>query len=126
VRALALPVGLPLLLAGCLNLGAPPVAQGPVVPIRFDSAGIAAVGTGQRIDFGRDRAGVIATMTRIQGSAPTELPCDRTTHQGFRWQNGPLLVFRNGAFAGWSTPDPSQAEDGQSSFGQTCAPLSIT
>ncbi|OAN75174.1 hypothetical protein A8B78_16580 [Jannaschia sp. EhC01] len=116
-------LALPLLLTACVSTGAPPVAQGPVVPIRFDSGGIEAVGTGQRIDFGRDRAGVIETMTRLQGRAPTELPCDAAANSAYRWQGGPLLVFRNGAFAGWSTPDPAQSANGDTRFGQTCVPL---
>lgn len=111
------------LVAGCVSTGAAPVAEGPVVPIRFDSRGIEAVGTGQRIDFGRDQAGVVETMTRLQGRAPVALPCDHSANAAFRWRDGPLLVFRNGAFAGWSIPDPAQSADGSTQFGQTCIPL---
>lgn len=123
MRSAALVVMLAGALTGCVSLGPAPVAEGPVVPVRFDSAGIEAVGTGQRIDFGRDRAGVIETMTRLQGSAPTELPCDASVNSAYVWQDGPLLVFRNGAFAGWSTPDPAQSAIEETRFGQTCTPL---
>jgi len=81
------------------------------------------VGTGQRIDFGRDQAGVLQTMTRLQGASPAELPCDDSANRAFRWRNGPMLVFRNGAFAGWSLNDPARSADGRTAFGQTCVPL---
>ncbi|WP_224816353.1 hypothetical protein [Hasllibacter sp. MH4015] len=119
-------LALPLVIAGCVGgQGAPDAPRGPVVPILFDGGGIEAVGTGQRIDFGRDQAGVIQTMTRLQGGAPTLLPCDVAALTAARWPGGPLLVFRNGAFAGWSIPDAAQSANGQSRFGQTCAPLAI-
>lgn len=114
------------LVGGCVSLGAPPVIEGPtgghVVPIRFDMGGIEAIGTGQRIDFGRDRAGVVETMTRLQGRAPTELPCDASDRSALQWPDGPLLVFYNGAFAGWRIPDAAQSATGDTAFGQTCAP----
>ena len=117
---------LAVLLAGCVGGTAPAPSEGPVVPIRFDSNGIEAVGTGQRIDFGRDLAGVQQTMTRLQGASPRVLPCDSITRSALRWDDGPLLVFENNAFVGWSTPDPAQSADGRTAFGQTCAPLAIT
>lgn len=117
-------LALPLLLAGCVGLGSAPLAEGPLVPFRFDTGGIEAVGTGQRIDFGRDRAGVIATMTRLQGGAPSELACDDAANVAYRWRDGPLLVFRGDAFAGWRTPDLTQSATGAGGFGQSCTPLS--
>lgn len=110
-------------LGGCVGTASAPVDDGPVVPIRFDSAGIEAVGTGQRIDFGRDRAGVRQTMTRLEGGAPVALPCDLSTRTALRWPDGPLLVFRNEAFVGWSTPNAAQSADGRTSYGETCMPL---
>ncbi|GAB5449378.1 hypothetical protein [Gymnodinialimonas sp.] len=113
-----------ILLTGCVSIGPAPVAPGPVVSIRFDTGGIEAVGTGQRIDFGRDRAGVIETMTRLQGSAPTPLPCDDSRRAAYRWQDGPLLVFRDDDFVGWSTPDLAQSATGAGTQGLSCTPIS--
>lgn len=114
---------LTLALSGCV--GAAPQATGPVAPIRFDASGIEVEGTGQRIDFGRDRAGVVETMTRLQGSAPRQLPCDNGTIAGYRWQDGPLLVFRNDAFVGWVTSDNERTFDGLGQYGVLCEPLAI-
>lgn len=106
-----------LLLAGCVGAGPAPVVEGPVVPLRYDVDGIEALGTGQRIDFGRDRAGVLQTMTRLQGASPTELPCDDPANRAYRWRDGPVLIFRNGAFAGWRLSDPARSADGRMAFG---------
>ena len=81
------------------------------------------MGTGQRIDFGRDQAGVTQTMTRLLGDAPRVLPCDLSTRTALRWPDGPLLVFRNSAFVGWSTPDAAQSVDGSGVGGENCTPL---
>ncbi|MEX3017647.1 hypothetical protein [Gymnodinialimonas hymeniacidonis] len=109
----------PLLLGACIGGAAPSVPDGPVYPVAFDARGIDVVGSGQRIDFGRAQAGVIETMTRLQGSAPTLLPCDRSNVTAARWRDGPLLVFRNGSFVGHGSPgSPGQA-------GETCAPLAV-
>ncbi len=107
----------PLLLGACIG-GAPvPVADGPVFPVAFDARGVDVVGSGQRIDFGRAQAGVIETMTRLQGDAPTILPCDQSNRAVARWRDGPLLVFRNGSFVGWSNEGAST--------GEACAPLAV-
>lgn len=109
---------LPVFLCGCIG-GAltPDVAQGPVYPVAYDARGIDVVGSGQRIDFGRAQAGVIDTMTRLQGASPQILPCDSSTRSAARWPDGPLLVFRNSSFVGWSA-DGAQT-------GEACAPLAI-
>ena len=108
----------PVLLAACVGGGgqAPPLDR-PVFPLAYDARGIDVVGSGQRIDFGRAQAGVIDTMTRLQGDAPRVLPCDGSTRSAARWRDGPLLVFRSGSFVGWST------ETGAA--GEACAPLAI-
>jgi hypothetical protein len=85
--------------------------------VAYDARGIDVVGSGQRIDFGRSQAGVIDTMTRLQGDAPTLLPCDNSSRNAARWDDGPLLVFRSGNFVGWSA-DGAQ-------MGEACAPLAI-
>lgn len=110
----------PLLLAACVGGGGgglAPVPDGPVFPVAYDARGIDVVGSGQRIDFGRAQAGVIDTMTRLQGAQPSLLPCDASTRSAASWRNGPLLVFRNGSFVGWSTT--------QGAAGEVCAPLAI-
>lgn len=83
----------------------------------YDARGIDVVGSGRRIDFGRAQAGVIDTMTRLQGDRPNLLPCDAAARSAARWRDGLLLVFRNGAFVGWQT------EHGAA--GETCAPLGV-
>ncbi|MBF9042734.1 hypothetical protein HKCCE4037_05320 [Rhodobacterales bacterium HKCCE4037] len=109
---------LPLVLAACVGgRGAAPVADGPVFPVAYDARGIDVVGSGQRIDFGRAQAGVIDTMSRLQGDRPAILQCDNASLTGASWSDGPILVFRNGSFTGWRT------ESGD--MGDTCAPLAI-
>lgn len=112
MRALALLVAL----GGCVSV-APSL---PIAPIQLDEAGIDVVGTGQRIDFGRDRAGVIQTMTRLRGDAPDETPCIDPSRRAFVWDGDVTLIFQNNAFAGWGALDPTLSNDGRSTFGQVC------
>lgn len=112
MRALALAV----LLGGCVSV-APSL---PVAPIQLDPGGIDVIGTGQRIDFGRDRAGVIRTMARLRGGAPEEIPCIDPTRRAFTWDSDVTLVFRNNAFAGWGALDPALSYDGRFTYGQVC------
>lgn len=103
-------------LGGCVSVA--PVA--PVAPIRLDTGGIEVVGTGQRIDFGRDRAGVIQTMTRLRGRAPDQASCVDPSRTAYVWDDDVTLVFRNNAFAGWAALDPALSYDGRFTFGQAC------
>ncbi len=108
---------IPLLLGACIGGTSPTVSDRPIFPVSYDAQGISVDGSGQRIDFGRAQAGVIETMTRLQGRAPTILPCDLSTRSAARWQDGPLLVFRNGNLVGWSNEG--------NGAGETCTPLAI-
>lgn len=110
-------LALALLLTGCVGAVAP---SAPVAPIRLDMGGIEVVGTGQRIDFGRDRAGVIQTMTRLRGGAPSQTPCLDPARTAYVWEDDVTLVFRNDAFAGWGALDPDLSFDGRFTFGQVC------
>lgn len=117
MRALAFAV----LLTGCVG-GLPDRAPtGPTVPIRLDSGGIEPLGTGLRIDFGRAQPGVIATMTRLQGDTPTMITtCASANVSAAEWDDGLRLVFRNGAFVGWFTPDTSRTANGATNHGEAC------
>lgn len=119
MRALAFAV----LLTGCVGgLGADRTPTGPTVPIQLDSGGIEPVGTGLRIDFGRAQPGVIDTMTRLQGDTPTLITdCASASVSAVQWDDGLRLVFRNGAFVGWFTPDVSRTTDGVTGHGEACA-----
>ncbi len=90
------------------------------MPIILDANGIEAVGTGRRIDFGRDRAGVVQTMTRLRGEAPDHLACTEPNITAVTWDDGLALVFRSSAFTGWGTRSPSLSYDGRSTFGAVC------
>lgn len=114
--ALAVP-----LLAGCMAAPTPSAPSGPVLPFQLDAGGIAVLGeAGGRIDFGRDAPGVIDTMTRLQGAAPASLACPDVRTTGAEWRDGLILVFRDGAFAGWATPDGTRSADGRTTQGAIC------
>lgn len=104
------------LLGGCVSA----VPSAPIAPIRLDARGIEVVGTGQRIDFGRDRAGVIQTMTRLRGGAPEQTPCVDAARTAFVWANDVTLVFRNDAFVGWGALNDALSYDGRLLFGEVC------
>ncbi len=91
----------------------------------FDAGGIDAVGTGRRIDFGRDGAGVIDTVSRLQGGRPVAVlsatDCGAEGITAARWDDGLTLVFRNGAFAGWRSPDAARSANGALGSGAACA-----
>ena len=121
-RAAALAAA-PLLLAACVGAGGgdptgsrPAVPDGPVFPVAFDEGGIDVVGSGQRIDFGRAQAGVIQTMTRLEGETPETAPCDAPGLGAAFWRGGALLVFRDGTFVGWRDADGRSA-------GTSCVPI---
>jgi hypothetical protein len=87
----------------------------------LDAAGIEAVGTGRRIDFGRDRAGVVQTMGRLQGAAPELTACSAPGVTAAQWRDGLVLVFVNNAFTGWRTDDLQVSATGAASAGTACA-----
>lgn len=105
-----------IVLGGCVSI-APSL---PTAPIRLDEGGIDVVGTGQRIDFGRDRAGVLQTMTRLRGGPPEETRCIDAATTAFVWDEDVTLVFRNGAFAGWGALNAALSYDGRFTFGAVC------
>lgn len=103
-------------LGGCISV-APSL---PIAPIQLDERGIDVVGTGQRIDFGRDRAGVIQTMTRLRGGAPDQTACIDPMRTAYVWGDDVTLVFRDNVFAGWAALDAALSYDGRFTFGQVC------
>ena len=112
-----------LLALGACVPGAPEV-RAPQPAIQLDAGGIAVLGTGlgtgQRIDFGRDGPGVIQTMTRLQGRAPERRDCPGGG-QALVWRGGLELVLVAGAFQGWQTDDPAQSATGALAAGARCA-----
>lgn len=97
--------GLILALAACAPAprAAPPPAYAP------DAGGIAILGTGQRIDFGRAEAGAIAAVTRLQGQAPDDRVACPSGATAVRWADGLSLHVADGAFLGWAAPDGTTA-----------------
>lgn len=115
-----------LALAGCVGaVPEPEVSGGPVVPILLDGGGIEPMGTGLRIDYGRDGPGVIDTVSRLQGAGParqlTSAECGAPGITAAQWSDGLILVFRNGAFAGWRSPDATRSGTGALANGAACA-----
>jgi hypothetical protein len=99
------PLALALALAACTPTteAARPPAYAP------DAAGIALVGSPQRIDFGRAEAGTIAAVTRLEGRGPAATAACAGGGTAVRWASGLSLHFRGGAFLGWAQPDGSAA-----------------
>ncbi|MBK1636145.1 hypothetical protein [Rhodovulum adriaticum] len=96
-------------LAACAP--APPDKGG--VSFRPDAGGLSVPETGQRVDFGRAPAGVIAPLAREMGP-PDGLPlanCPEGIAQRLRW-GGLELTFTDVQFVGWR-------QDGASA-GQVC------
>ncbi|MEJ6392945.1 hypothetical protein V8J82_06755 [Gymnodinialimonas sp. 2305UL16-5] len=96
----------------------------PILPFRLDPGGIEPLGTGLRIDFGRDRAGVIETVSRLQGAQPTSLIGPEQCGAGIsaaEWRDGLVLVFQDRAFRGWSSSDPTRSANGQTRAGVACS-----
>lgn len=57
---------------------------------------------GREIGFGRDQAGVLESVARIEGTAPRPVPCsDRRV--AFSTAGTVRLVFERGSFVGWQT-----------------------
>lgn len=111
-----------LAMAGCVSVSPTAAPERANVPFLLDSGGIEPVGTGLRIDLGRYRPGVIDTVSRLQSGPPSSFaPCADAGVTAARWEDGLLLVFRDDAFAGWSTPDASRSATGALSAGVTCA-----
>ncbi|ABD56986.1 hypothetical protein [Jannaschia sp. CCS1] len=107
------------LLAGCVGGGPGQVASDD--SYRLDAEGIAVLGSGQRIDFGRARDGVAQSMTRLRGTAPDMLVCNDPGMTALAWSDGLDLVFVNGAFVGWWTNDISRTDSGDTRVGPTCS-----
>lgn len=57
---------------------------------------------GREIGFGRDQAGVLESVARIEGTAPRTVPCGggRVAYATIR---SVRLVFERGSFVGWQT-----------------------
>ena len=89
--------------SGGSRQSAPDVARGLFV----DAEGLRPAGTTLRIDFGREQAGVIASVTNILGTAPasqsTNAECGAGPVTAVRWAEGITLNFQEEAFHGWVT-----------------------
>lgn len=105
MRAIALTALLTLSLTACISPREPEVP-----PMTLDGNGIAVSETAQRIDFGRDQAGVIGTVSRLLGDDPegitTQQECGAGPVTAARWEDGLTLNFQNGTFSGWTSSDP--------------------
>lgn len=106
------------LLGGCVGGASAP--SGPSTDFRLDARGIDVIGTDQRIDFGRDRAGVASTMARMRGQAPDTLSCRDPGMTVLAWNDGLDLIFVNNAFVGWWSNDPARSSNGENRAGPTC------
>ena len=107
---------LALLLTGCVSTQ----VNDPASVIRLDEGGIAVIGTGSRIDFGRDRTGVIGTMTRLLGYAPSAIDCIDPSRSAAFWDNNLVLIFQNNAFVGWDALNEALSSGNRARFGQVC------
>ncbi|TFL20141.1 hypothetical protein [Jannaschia formosa] len=66
-------------------------------------AGLDVAGSGGReIGFGRDRAGALASVARVEGASPRAVACPAPGLDAFRTEGGLVLVFTGTSFVGWA------------------------
>ena len=118
----------PIVLSACVSTGG--LGLSPATPqpdMRFDAQGIEVVGTGRRIDFGRDRTGVVETVSRLQGSEVSAVHQSDVcggSRSAIEWRrpNRLVLVFENNGFVGWSLDQDAadQSATGALNAGAQC------
>ncbi len=113
------------LLAGC-TVAVGPVETGRGAGLVPDGGGVQPVGSDLRIDFGRDKAGVVEAVSRLVGARPssdvTNAECGAGPVNTVSW-DGLDLTFMEGDFLGWIVDDPALAVAGGLRIGQTRAAL---
>lgn len=90
-------------LAGCQPTGSVAPAAGlPGLSLVPSANGLMVAGSGGReIGFGRDQAGALSSVTRVEGRPPQTTDC-QSGRQAFTTANGLRLVFEKGTFVGWT------------------------
>ena len=79
----------------------PPANDLSLVPA---SGGLDVAGSGGReIGFGRDRIGVLESVTRVEGRRPRSVSC-LFGRDAFETASGLRLVFAGNTFVGWESP----------------------
>ena len=86
-------------LAGCQPESGPGRATGlALVPA---PGGVRVAGSGGlEIGFGRDRAGVLQSVSKVEGRAPTPVPCG-AGRDAVATADGLRLIFEGKRFVGW-------------------------
>ena len=113
-----------MILATTLALGAcVTTSREPAPPVlTLDAQGIQPTVSQLRIDFGRAQPGVIDTVTRLLGEAPTAVTLNADCGAGpvtsAIWDDGLTLNFQDNAFVGWVNADPDLAVAGGFRAGQ--------
>ncbi len=117
LRALA-SVCAAVLVAACVTTPREP--EPPVLTL--DAQGLRPTVSQQRVDFGRDQAGVVATVSRVLNEMPssvtTTAECGAGPVTAASWDDGLTLNFQNGTFVGWTNADPDLAVAGGFRAGQ--------
>lgn len=95
----------------------------PALPVlTLDAQGIQPSASTLRIDFGRDQAGVIDTVSRLLDERPQGVTvnpdCGAGNIAAATWEDGLTLNFQDGRFAGWVNRDPDLAVAGGFRAGQ--------
>lgn len=91
-----------LLVVGCsIPKQAPVPVSAPGLTLVPAAQGLDVAGSGGReIGFGRDRRGVLESVTRIEGRPPVPTPCG--TRDGYETASGFTLIFDDlRRFVGW-------------------------
>lgn len=121
LRALALLA----VLAGC-SVGAVPDLGPRVAGLVPDGGGLQPAGSDLRIDFGRDKAGVVEAVSRLLSARPgsdvVNAECGAGPVNTVSW-DGLDLTFMDGDFLGWIVDDAALAAAGGLRVGQTRAAL---
>ncbi len=112
-------------LAGCSATLAPvaKMRAGGLVP---DDSGLQPAGSDLRIDFGRDKTGVVEAVSRVLGARPVSdvvnAECGAGPVNTVSWA-GLDLTFMDGDFLGWIVDDAALTVAGGLRIGQTRAAL---
>ncbi|WP_139212409.1 hypothetical protein [Jannaschia pohangensis] len=100
-------------LASCQSVATPAAEAVSGLTLVPASDGLDVVGSGGRqIGFGRDIAGVLESVARVEGRPPRAVDC-APGMQAFATRDSVRLNFSGGKFVGWDTV--------AASAGRTCA-----
>ncbi len=88
-------------LAACAEVEPAPAVLAPARGVVPDAGGLQPVGSPLRIDFWRDRPGVIAAVARLKGTAPETQATVPGCGDVVSRRDGLRLTFVDGDFRGW-------------------------